>query len=310
MPEPLHPLAPPPEDDRRPRFVFPPPPPPSRRLPWVHIILFMATVGTTLLAGALQQGVNPFTHPEQIVQGLPFSLTLLAILLCHEMGHYLVSRWHRLDVTLPYFIPAPPIPFLIGTLGAFIRIRSPIHDKPALLDIGVSGPLVGVVVSLPLLAIGLHLSDIQPLVVGEDLPGIILGESLLFKLMALLVVGPLPAEQQIIMHPMAFAGWIGLLVTNLNLIPIGQLDGGHVSYALFGRRSRLVSRLFFVFLIICGILGWSGWLVWAALLYFMGHVHPPPLHDWLPLDRRRRLLGFLTIAVFGLTFTPVPFQGF
>ncbi len=309
MPEDFFPYRPPADPGRPPDFIFPPPPP-RRRIPPVHIILFLATVGTTLLAGALQQGVNPFTQPAQIVKGLPFSLTLLVILLSHEMGHYLVARRHRLDVSLPYFIPAPPIPFLIGTLGAFIRIRSPIRDKPALLDIGVSGPLVGVAVSLPLLALGLHLSDIHPVTAADpELEGIVLGESLLFKLVAWLAVGPLPPEDQIVMHPVAFAGWIGLLVTNLNLIPIGQLDGGHVSYALFGPRSKLVAKLFFGFLIACGLWGWTGWLVWAALLYIMGFVHPPPLHDWVPLDRRRRLIGLLTVAVFVLTFMPVPFKG-
>jgi len=229
-------------------------------------------------------------------------------LLCHEMGHYLMARYHQLDVSLPYFLPAPPIPFLIGTLGAFIRIRSPILNKPALLDVGAAGPLTGILVALPLLVIGLQLSDIQvvPGSTGE-LAGIVLGESILFKIMCWLTLGSLPDNYNIIMHPMAFAGWIGLLVTNINLIPVGQLDGGHVSYALFGERSQQIAKTFYVLLIICGLVAWYGWLVWAVLLYFMGFVHPAPLQYWVPLDRKRRNIGYLTIAVFILTFMPAPF---
>jgi membrane-associated protease RseP (regulator of RpoE activity) len=279
-----------------------------RSIPRIHWLLFLATGLTTVAAGAMQQGVIPWEAPWQLYKGLPFSLTLLVILLCHEMGHYLMARYHQLDVSLPYFLPAPPIPFLIGTLGAFIRIRSPILNKPALLDVGAAGPLSGVLVTLPLLVIGLQISDIQ-VVSGNagELAGIVLGESILFKIMCWLTLGSLPDNYNIIMHPMAFAGWIGLLVTNINLIPVGQLDGGHVSYALFGERSQPIAKIFYLLLIIFGLVSWYGWLLWVVLLYFMGFVHPPPLHYWVPLDRKRRLIGYLTIAVFILTFMPAPF---
>lgn len=282
---------------------------PPRRIPTIHLVLFLATIITTILAGAMQQGVNPFQDPGLIYKGLPFSLTLLFILLTHEMGHYLVSRWHQLDVTLPYFIPAPPIPFMIGTLGAYIRIRSPIQDKPALLDVGAAGPLAGLCVTIPLLVIGLQLSQVQVSPPDlEQMGGIVLGESLLFKFISWSCLGTMPPHHDIILHPMAFAGWIGLLVTNLNLIPIGQLDGGHVSYALFGERSRGIAKIFYVILLLCGLIGWTGWFVWAILLYCMGFVHPTPLHFWVPLNPGRRLIGLITIAVFILTFMPEPFK--
>jgi membrane-associated protease RseP (regulator of RpoE activity) len=222
------------------------------------------------------------------------------------MGHYLVSRYHHLDVTLPYFIPAPPIPFIIGTFGAFIRIRSPIQDKRALLDVGCAGPLTGVLVSLPVILIGLKLSAIQ--IIPQEAGGLILGEPLLFQILSWATFGPLKPEEHILLHPIAFAGWIGLLVTALNLIPVGQLDGGHVAYALFPAYHRRISLGCFIFLIICGLFFWQGWLVWAVLLYLLGFRHPPPAYDWLPLDGRRRLLGFLTILVFVLTFSPTPFK--
>lgn len=280
-----------------------------QHIPPIHLVLFLATGLTTMMAGAMQQGVIPWETPWQLYKGLPFALTLLLILFCHEMGHYLSARYHDLNVSLPYFLPAPPIPFLIGTLGAFIRIRSPILHKPALLDVGAAGPLAGVLVTLPLLVFGLQLSDIQVLPGGPaEMGGIILGESLLFKFICWLTLGSLPTDHHIILHPMAFAGWIGLLVTNLNLIPVGQLDGGHVSYALFGERSATIAKIVFFGLIGLGLIAWYGWLVWVVILYFMGLSHPLPLQDWVELDLRRRLLGYLTVAVFGLTFMPAPFQ--
>jgi len=277
-------------------------------IPKIHWILFLATGLTTVTAGAMQQGVIPWETPWQLYKGLPFSLTLLIILLSHEMGHYLMARYHDLDVSLPYFLPAPPIPFLIGTLGAFIRIRSPILNKPALMDVGAAGPLSGILITLPLLVLGLQLSEIQ-VVTGDagQMPGIVLGESILFKIICWLTVGSLPDNYNLIMHPIAFAGWIGLLVTNINLIPVGQLDGGHVSYALFGDRSQQIAKIFYLLLIIFGLISWYGWLVWVVLLYFMGFVHPPPLQYWVPLDRKRRIIGYLTIAVFISTFMPAPF---
>ena len=293
-----------PEPWREAGFMPPwPAPKPTRRL--LHLGLLLATVVTTIIAGALQQGVNPLESPELLYKGIPFSFTLLLILGAHEMGHYLVSRRHHLDVTLPYFIPAPPIPFIIGTFGAFIRIRSPIRDKRALLDVGCSGPLIGVLVSIPVILIGLKLSSVT--VIGGVGETIILGEPLLFKFLSWLALGPMTPEENIILHPVAFAGWIGLLVTALNLIPVGQLDGGHVAYALFPEYQRYISLGSIGLLVICGVVFWSGWLLWAVLLVFLGWRHPPPFEFWVPLDRRRRILGIITIIVFGLTFSPAPF---
>ena len=280
-----------------------PAPKPPRLL--LHLGLLLATVVTTVVAGALQQGVNPLETPELLSKGIPFSFTLLLILGAHEMGHYLVSRRHQLDVTLPYFIPAPPIPFIIGTFGAFIRIRSPIRDKRALLDVGCSGPLIGVLVSIPVILIGLKLSTVT--VIGGGKETVTLGEPLLFKLLSWLALGPMTPEQNVILHPVAFAGWIGLLVTALNLLPVGQLDGGHVAYALFPESHRYISLGTLGLLVVCGVIFWQGWLMWAVLLVFLGWRHPPPYQFWVPLDRRRRVLGIITIVVFALTFSPAPF---
>jgi membrane-associated protease RseP (regulator of RpoE activity) len=280
--------------------------PPGAPRPLLHLTLFLATVVTTILAGAIQQGVNPLTDPGLVYKGIPFSFTLLLILGTHEMGHYLVSRRHRLDVTLPYFIPAPPLPFIIGTFGAFIRIRSPIMDKRALVDVGCSGPLTGVLVSIPVIMVGLKLSSVS--VMPGSGEGLVLGEPLLFQILSWLVLGPLTPEQQVLLHPVAFAGWIGLLVTALNLLPVGQLDGGHVAYALFPAYHKYLSLGCLGLLVVCGVVFWEGWLVWALLLAFLGIRHPRPFYDWVPLNGSRRALGIITILVFVLTFTPMPFK--
>ncbi|MGA7563133.1 MAG: site-2 protease family protein [Desulfobaccales bacterium] len=268
------------------------------------LALFLATVATTIAAGAIQQGVNPLTDPGLLYRGVPFSFTLLLILGAHEMGHYLVSRRHQLTVTLPFFIPAPPIPFFIGTFGAFIRIRSPIQDKRALMDVGCAGPLIGVAVSIPVTLVGLKLSTITVMQGGHEM--LALGEPLLYQFLSWLAFGTLSPQAQVILHPVAFAGWIGMLVTSLNLIPVGQLDGGHVSYALFPEYHRRISLGFLGLLVACGLIFWYGWLIWAVLLSFLGWRHPQPSYYWLPLDARRRWLGFFTILVFALTFCPTP----
>ncbi|MBI5967372.1 MAG: site-2 protease family protein [Deltaproteobacteria bacterium] len=270
----------------------------------VNIILFVLTLATTVVAGAIQEGVNPLKNPEQIFKGIPFSFTLMGILLAHELGHYLIAKKHGLSVTLPYFIPAPSF---IGTFGAFIKMRSPVRDRRMLLDVGAAGPLVGVAVSIPFLILGLRLSEAK-LIQGQM--GTTLGSSLLLSLISWLVVGPLPDGYDIVIHPVGFAGWIGLLVTSLNLMPIGQLDGGHVAYALWGERQNKISKIFFLGLLGLGVLGWQGWLFWSLLLFLMGFRHPPPLDWWVPLDPKRKVIGWLTMAIFILTFIPVPFSGF
>ena len=273
------------------------------RVIW-NLALFLLTFITTVLAGALQEGVNPLTNPGLIPKGFPFAFALMGILLAHELGHYLVARRHGVDVTMPYFIPAPSF---IGTFGAFIKMRSPARDPKMLLDIGAAGPLVGVAVSIPLVALGLSLSEVKQI---EGQVGTTLGDSLLLWLINWVVVGPIPPGYDVVIHPVGFAGWIGLLVTSLNLLPVGQLDGGHVVYALLGERQNRISKFVFVGLLALGVLGWEGWLVWGVLLLIMGFRHPPPVEWWVPLDRKRKVIGWLTIAVFILTFIPVPFSGF
>jgi membrane-associated protease RseP (regulator of RpoE activity) len=275
---------------------------------FLHVVLFLATVVTTMVAGAFQFGVNLFQHPWQVYRGIPFAISILSILAAHEMGHYFMSRRHQLNVSLPYFLPGLPFPPpLPGTFGALIRIRSPILDKRALLDVGCSGPLTGILVVIPVLVVGLKLSTVSTLP-PEAGVGITLGEPLLFKLVCWLTLGPLGPQEHIIIHPVAFAGWLGLLITALNLLPVGQLDGGHVIYALFPGWHRRISIAFLGMLVIIGILTWHGWLVWAGLLTLLGIRHPPPYCDWIVLDRRRRILGAITVVVFILTFSPVPFS--
>jgi membrane-associated protease RseP (regulator of RpoE activity) len=290
-----------PEEWEREPFAYPPPP---KARVGINAILFFFTLLTTIFAGALQEGVNPFENPGQIYRGIPFSFSLMGILLAHEFGHYLAAKRHGLNVTLPYFIPAPPI---IGTFGAFIKLRSPVRDRRMLMDVGATGPLVGVVVAIPLLVAGLYLSEVR-LIKGEA--GMNLGSSLLLSLLTRIVVGPLQEGYDIVIHPVGFAGWIGLLVTALNLLPVGQLDGGHVAYALFGKWQNRISKFVYGGLLLLGIFGWQGWLVWAVLLWFLGIRHPMPTDWWVPLDRRRKIIGWVTVVVFLLTFIPVPFSGF
>jgi membrane-associated protease RseP (regulator of RpoE activity) len=278
-------------------------PPRKPRVIW-NVVLFILTLITTLWAGAMMEGVNPLKDPGQISRGFPFALALMGILLAHELGHYLVAKRHGVDVSLPYFIPAPSF---IGTFGAFIKMRSPARDRRMLMDIGAAGPLVGVMVCLPLLVLGLSLSEVKRI---EGQAGITLGDSLLLWAVGKLVVGNLPPGHDVMIHPVGFAGWIGLLVTSLNLLPVGQLDGGHVLYALLGERQIKISKFVFAGLLALGILGWEGWLFWGLLLWIMGFRHPPPLEWWVPLDRRRKIIGWATMGVFILTFIPVPFSGF
>jgi membrane-associated protease RseP (regulator of RpoE activity) len=274
---------------------------PNRRLP---AILFAATFVTTTIAGAIQQGVNPLAEPLAIPRGLPFSITLMAILIVHEMSHYMASRIHGVPATLPFFIPAPSI---IGTFGAVIRMKGAIWDRRALLDIGASGPIGGFLLALPALVAGFAMSHVAPAAGGGE-GGLILGDSLLVSLVGRLTLGELPAGAGVVLHPVAFAGWIGMFVTSLNLLPVGQLDGGHISMALFPERSGVIARVAHIALVVMGIFYWDGWLFWALILVFLGVRHPPVLLPHIALDQRRRKAGFAAIAIFFLTFVPVPFK--
>lgn len=272
---------------------------------WLNILLFIITLFTTMFVGALQQGVIPTKDPILILKGLPFSMALIFILLSHELGHYFTSKSHGVKVTLPYFIPAPTI---IGTFGAFIKMKSPLEDRNSLVDIGIAGPLVGFVVSLPILIIGLYLSELR--YVKGPIEGGALGSPLLLHILINLIFGRLPENVHIMLHPVGFAGWIGLLVTSLNLLPVGQLDGGHISYALLQERHEKVSLLVIFILFLFGLLFWPGWFIWGALLIFLGVRHPRPIDSFTPLDGKRKILGLVSLAILLLTFTPTPFKGF
>jgi membrane-associated protease RseP (regulator of RpoE activity) len=225
----------------------------------------------------------------------------LLILGTHEFAHYFVSRKHHIDATLPYFIPAPS---LLGTFGAFIKLKSPIMNRRILLDVGAAGPLAGLCVTVPVLLVGLSLSEIRYETVET---GFSLGSSILFSVISWIVHGSVPDSANIVLHPVAFSGWIGLLLTSLNLLPVGQLDGGHVAYALIGPRQGIVAKAVLVMLIVLGVIGWIGWFAWAVIVLIMGIRHPRVVYDWIPLDTRRKVVGWITISVFVLTFTPVPF---
>jgi len=276
---------------------------PKRRVPWVNILLFVATVFTTMAAGALHAGADIFSKPWLLYKGIPFSASLMLILGVHETGHYLTSRRWGVRASLPYFIPVPHP--LLGTMGAFIRVRSPIPNRNALVDIGASGPLAGFFVAVVVTAIGLMGSE---MVSAPTEGGLLLGNSLIFSLLVRMVLGEIPDGYDVLLSPMAFAGWIGLFVTALNLLPVGQLDGGHVIYGLFGERHRIIARATVLFLLPMGFL-WMGWLLWAFLLVLiLGMRHPPPYDPYTPLDDGRRITGYLALLVFALCFTPVPFR--
>ena len=275
------------------------------------LVLFMLTVFTTLWAGAYQayggmvRGPVAFLreHPEMLWNGIPFAGTLLGILVTHEFGHFILSKIHRVPASLPLFIPGPP--HFIGTFGAIIRMRGPIMNRRALFDIGVAGPLAGFVVAVVALTVGLFLSTV---VDRSTTFGLQLGEPLLLKFMAWLIIGPLPPQADVLLHPVAFAAWFGLFVTSLNLIPIGQLDGGHVAYALWGDRQRTMAFAVLPLLLMLGFVGWPGWFVWAFMAGVWGLGHPPVRDPQVQLGRARVFVGWFALAVFVLTFAPIPFS--
>ena len=280
---------------------------PSR--PWLNILLFVVTIITTTLAYALLAGVS-LTGPQLFSKALPFSLTFLVILGVHELGHYFASRSWGVKASLPYFIPLPP-GIGIGTFGAVIKTRSRIPHRRALLDIGAAGPLSGFVVALLASVVGLILSE--PL----EIPtagggGFILGDSLVFSGLVHAIWGELPPGQDIMLHPVAFAGWLGFFVTALNLLPIGQLDGGHLAFALWGTRQKTVSVLVVLAALGLGLLRVVSpipWLVFCGVaVAIAGIAHPPVYDPYVSLNGRRKAIGYLALAVFLLCFAPVPFS--
>lgn len=306
---------------------------PSRRRYWLHALLFLATVFTTLIVGAqlqfnfindlpafsIDQGFFPLgwiaQQPTRLLLGIPFSATLMLILLAHELGHFFACQRYRVYATLPYFLPAPT---LIGTLGAFIRIRSPISSRKALFDIGIAGPIAGFVIAEPALALGLWISKVSPALVNAS--DFQLGNPAIFHGMWWLIWhgsrmampananDAMPPLQSVYLHPVAVAAWVGMFATALNLLPGGQLDGGHILYALWPRAHKHITRITVVALVLMTPFLWPGWLLWAVVLLTLGGRHPSvPLEPGL--NGRRTWLAIFALLIFGLTFMPVPFPG-
>jgi Zn-dependent protease len=295
----------------------------ARQRTWLNILLFVVTVVCCFLVGLTWSlnyvyaddivngtigtiGIEDFMHPDVVALSVLYAVVLIAILLAHEMGHYLTCRFYGINATLPYFIPFPP-PSPIGTMGAFIKIRSPITRKQQLFDVGVAGPLAGFVLALPALVWGLSLSKAIPHI--EEEGSIIFGEPLLFKLLSDSLFRGAPENFDLILHPVAFAGWVGALVTALNLFPIGQLDGGHVVYALFGKRSKKFARPVLIVFILMGVFFWVGWFVWAILIGFIGLKHPRIWDEDVPISVGRRWVAFLIVLIFIFSFIPDPVKG-
>jgi membrane-associated protease RseP (regulator of RpoE activity) len=298
---------------------------PKAANPRTNIILLILTILSTLFVGAvlyaeeLQQELlldplSIFTgNASLLLNGLPYALTLLGILGIHEMGHYVFARKHKAAVTLPYFIP---MPLGLGTMGAVILLRSPIKNRRQLFDIGVAGPLAGLAVALPLLIVGLATSPVE--FVGQPGPGTQEGNSILYLLLKYLVHGQiLPGNgYDVILNAIAFPAWFGLFITSLNLLPIGSLDGGHVTYAIYGRKQWRIARAAWLVMLIAGgamlllrsELGLNVWLLWAILVQIFGVMHPPPLDDITPLDPRRRALGIFTLFLLIILIVPIPFS--
>jgi len=269
---------------------------------WINILLFVITVITTTVAGA-ESGES---IEKIFFSGLPFSITIMIILFSHEMGHYLTARHFGVKASLPYFIPFPSI---IGTMGAVIKLKSPIYNRKALLYIGAMGPIVGFFFSLTAIIAGVYLSEVKPIPVKPDDLNIFFGDSILSSFIIEAIHGPIPSGYDIYLSPYAWAGWIGFLVTGLNLMPIGQLDGSRVVYALLGRRQLFVGWTAFIGLIILSFI-WPGWIVWIILSLVLLKIGHPPVEDNVELSISEKIIGYFCILIFLLTFIPIPVKIF
>lgn len=283
---------------------------------WGHVGLFLATLATTTLAGVFMSDAGAsladdyafWTSGAVWLEAFSYSLPVLAILFSHEMGHYLTARRHGVDASRPYFIPAPPSLSVFGTLGAFIRMRLQRRVRgDTMLRIGAYGPIAGFLVCVPVLVVGLALSDIRP-APEEAGAALQLGDSLLLMGLERIIFGDVPTGQDIWLHPMAFAGWGGLLVTSLNLLPLGQLDGGHVAYCLMGERFNRLAPYFFGAFLLMTLFLFAGWLLFLLLVLLIGFRHPPICYD-LPVRGRDRMIGWAAVGIFVLCFMPTPIHG-
>jgi len=303
----------------------------------IHIGLFIITFITTTLAGVeWTTGQFPPYEFSLLAKGLPYSISILLIITFHEFGHYFAAKYHKVRATLPFYIPLPPIPYFInfGTMGAVIRTKSPIYSKKAMFDIGIAGPISGFVVSIILLIYGFtHVPSIEYLLqihpdyfdpeYGKSGLGLTFGDSILFSFFRYIFIDAktfFPPMSEVYHYPYLLAGWFGLLITSMNMIPVGQLDGGHISYTMFGDKKHFeISSIATIILAIIGFagivdsllelnlnIGWSGWLFWAVILYFVVKIKHPPVADNLPLDKKRIFLGYISFAIFVVSFIPTP----
>jgi membrane-associated protease RseP (regulator of RpoE activity) len=321
----------------------------------VNILLFLLTLFTTTVAGVQWVGKNAF-ELNNLGYGLPYSISILFVLGAHEFGHYFAARIHKVDVTLPYFLPFPPTPFFLnfGTLGALIRTRSLVPNRKAMFDIGVAGPLAGVAACLMILIFGFLTLPGKEFILGlhpnydfvtnstNEAQGLPLefGNTILYTVLSSVFTDPtrqfVPPMSEIYHYPFLCVGWFGLFVTAMNLIPIGQFDGGHIVYTVFGDRHRYIARFFFVFLLILGLpsildglirglasyfvaqpldqvipfaqYSWSGWFLWALISFYMVKLYHPPVPDETPLDKNRVIVGWIALVVFVVCFSFSPFK--
>ncbi len=309
-------------------------PEPATR-PLLHLFLFLAAFASAVVAGGFLAGKDVLnTHFTQVVgvwlplptgfrgqdavAGLPFAISFMGILLGHELGHYFLARRHGVPVSPPYFIPFPPYFSLVGTLGAFIRLRGPMIRRVALFDVGVAGPLASFALSVPLLLVGLQMSEVIPdagtglypfLVRFLDQP-VQIGTNAVLQSAAYLMVPDFEVGRSVLLHPLAFAGWLGIFVTALNLLPLGQLDGGHILYAIAGTRQRTLGLAFVLLLLPLGFVWW-GWWLWGAVALALGRgrvAHPPLLMEQVPLGKGRTRVGWAAMILFVLSFSPAPLR--
>ena len=277
--------------------------------PWLHWLLFGLTIITTTWAGAGQQGIDLAQEPGRFTVGLPYSIGLLLILGVHELGHFFMARRYGMDVTPPYFIP---VPFGLGTFGAFIQMRSPPANRKALFDVAVAGPLAGLVIAIPALLLGLRFSSITA---GGDgtvshgfLHGATVGSSILFTVLTKLSLGDAARYGALVqLSPLAFAGWLGLFITALNLLPVGQLDGGHITRAMFGSRvGQTISSVAMWSLFLLALFVWPGLMMWAVIVFLIAGRGTPPLNDLTPLDAGRMVVGYIAMLILILILAPMP----
>jgi membrane-associated protease RseP (regulator of RpoE activity) len=324
----------------QPQDIYQPQPPKKEKKNYlIHTGLFLITLFTTTIAGAqwITGSLGPY-ELKYLLEGLPYSLSILFIITSHEFGHYFAAMYHRVKATLPYYIPFPPIPFFInfGTMGAVIRTKSPVPTKKAMFDIGVAGPIAGFIACLIILIYGfLNVPSIDYLLsihpdyfspeYGKGGLNLVFGDTLLFSFLKWIFVEPnhfFPPMSEIYHYPFLCVGWFGLFITAMNMIPIGQLDGGHIGYTMFGKETHFkVAVICFSILFVLGItgivessfnlnfgVGWSGWLFWALILYFIIKIEHPAIYDESKLDFKRRLIGYFSFFILVISFSPNPFS--